>query len=81
MTKKELLGAVAARYLRGHISDEDGDGTARYLLDCLTAEQTAAVARAVLEDPNLSKYFDNHEPNCLLSPFPLLKGIFMKYPG
>jgi hypothetical protein len=42
VTTDELIGSVVASYLRDHISTEDGSGVARYLLDCLTADQTAA---------------------------------------
>jgi S-DNA-T family DNA segregation ATPase FtsK/SpoIIIE len=38
-----------------HLSGDDGTGVARYLLDCLTADQTAAVAKTILEDANLSR--------------------------
>jgi len=55
MTSDELIGKVAASYLRDRITEEDLLGTARYLLDCLTAGQTAAVAQAILADVNLSR--------------------------
>ena len=54
MTTIELLGKVAAQHLKDHIYQDESDGTARYLLDCLTAEQTAAVATAILADPVLN---------------------------
>jgi S-DNA-T family DNA segregation ATPase FtsK/SpoIIIE len=34
--------------------EDDSTGVARYLLDCLTADQTAAVARTILDDSSLS---------------------------
>lgn len=55
MTTDELIGSVVASYLRDHISSEDSDGVARYLLDCLTADQTAAIAKTILADASLSK--------------------------
>ncbi len=55
MTADELIGKVAAGYLRDRLSEDDAEGVARYLLDCLTADQTAAVAKAILEDSILSK--------------------------
>lgn len=55
MTSNELIGKVAAAYLRDLIVDNDLLGTARYLLDCLTADQTAAVAKTILADSSLSK--------------------------
>jgi hypothetical protein len=58
MDSAELIGKVAALYIRQHLSlhgdGEDGDGTARFILDCLSADQTAASARAVLADPELA---------------------------
>jgi len=54
MTTLELLGQVAAQYLKDRLVEDDSGGTARYLLDCLTKEQTAAVAKAILADPGLS---------------------------
>ena len=53
MTANELIGQVAAHYLRDRLTDDDPTAVARYVLDCLTAEQTAAVARAVLGDTTL----------------------------
>ncbi len=58
MTSEELIGKVAASYLRDRLSEDDSTSVARYLLDCLTAEQTAAVAKAILSDESLSKLID-----------------------
>ena len=55
MTGDELIGKVAACYLRDRLTEDDPTGVARYLLDCLTAHQTAAVAKAILTDGMLSK--------------------------
>src|ERR1700693_89057 len=54
MTSDELIGKVAKIYLRDRLTEDDSGGVARFLLDCLTAEQTAAVAKALLEDNVLS---------------------------
>lgn len=66
MTPNELLGRVAAQYLRDHLADDDSGGTGRYLLDCLTAHQTAAVARAVLSDANLTRLIEIKLPSTFL---------------
>jgi S-DNA-T family DNA segregation ATPase FtsK/SpoIIIE len=58
MTCDELIGKVAACYLRDRLSEDDSTGVARYLLDCLTADQTAAVAKTILADTMLSKLVD-----------------------
>jgi DNA segregation ATPase FtsK/SpoIIIE, S-DNA-T family len=55
MTSNELIGKVGAFYLHDRILEEDSLGTARYLLDCLTAEQTAAIAKAIISDHMFTK--------------------------
>jgi S-DNA-T family DNA segregation ATPase FtsK/SpoIIIE len=55
MTSDELIGKVAACYLRDCLGEDDSMGVARYLLDCLTADQTAAIAKTILADPSLSQ--------------------------
>jgi len=59
MNSAELIGKVAALYLRDKLAGETGSGdelggTSRFILDCLTPEQIAAVTRAVLSDAELS---------------------------
>lgn len=54
MTPRELIGRVAAAYLRRELAGGDADSVARYVVDGLGVEQTAAVARAVLADPWLA---------------------------
>ena len=54
MTSDELIGHVAAAYLRDRLTEDDSTGVARYLLDCLTADQTAAIAQTILADAMLS---------------------------
>lgn len=55
MNSDELIGEVAAEYLRVRLTDDDAAGVARYLLDCLTADQTAAIAKSILADASLSQ--------------------------
>ena len=55
MSPRELVGRVAAAYLRRELSGGDEDSVARYVVDGLGIEQTAAVARAVLTDPWLAE--------------------------
>lgn len=55
MTSDQLIGKVAACYLRDRLTEDDSIGVARYLLDCLTAEQTAAIAKTILEDSSLAQ--------------------------
>lgn len=58
MNSDELIGKVSAQYLRVRLTEDDAAGVARYLLDCLTADQTAAIAKAILADTNLSQLID-----------------------
>lgn len=58
MKHSALIGQVVAAYLRHHITNEDTESTARFILDSLTAEQTAAVGAAILADPELFNTID-----------------------
>ena len=68
MDSATLIGKVAASYLRDQLDrgGRDAEGTARFILDCLTAEQTAAVARAILGDERLSPHVDLKLPAVFL---------------
>lgn len=48
MDRNELIGRVAVAYFTSRLKDADRSSTARYLLDSLSAEQTAAIAKAIL---------------------------------
>jgi S-DNA-T family DNA segregation ATPase FtsK/SpoIIIE len=54
VNSNELIGSVGASYLRDRLSGDDAPGVARFLLDCLPADQTVGIARAILADANLS---------------------------
>lgn len=54
MTSDQLIGKVVASYLRDRLTEDDSTGVARYQLDCLSADQTAAVAKAILDDNSLA---------------------------
>jgi len=68
MNVASLVGAVAAAYLREELQADTGavQSTARYVLN-LSAEQVAAVARAVLADPFLKERIDIKLPTSLVS--------------
>lgn len=55
----------------GTESAEGTEGTARFIIDCLTAAQTAAIAKAILADPTLSGLFDIKLPTRLVEGFGL----------
>jgi S-DNA-T family DNA segregation ATPase FtsK/SpoIIIE len=71
MIATELIGKVASTYLRDRLGEEDGGGIARYLLDCLTAEQTAAIAKTILSDLALSLRIDIKLPRHFVAAFGL----------
>lgn len=76
MTSLEIIGKVAARYIAERIShDEEDTGTARYVLDCMTAEQTAAVAKEILSDKALEAQIDLKLPRHFLENFGLPESI------
>jgi len=58
------------------LSEDDGEiSTARYLLDCLTADEIAAIADAILCDPELSSKVEMKFPRHFLSEFSLPESI------
>ena len=79
MTSDELIGKVAVEYLRDRLSEDDTGGTARYLLDCLTADQTAAIAKAVLVDPYLLGLIDVKLPVHFVGKYDLPKSALTEY--
>ena len=78
MTSDELIGKVAVEYLRDRLSEDDTGGTA-YLLDCLTADQTAAIAKAVLVDPYLLGLIDVKLPVHFVGKYDLPKSALTEY--
>jgi S-DNA-T family DNA segregation ATPase FtsK/SpoIIIE len=75
MNSHELIGRVAAEYLRVRLTEDDAGGVARYLLDCLTAAQTAAIAKAILSDSNLSQLVEIKLPIHFVEGFGLPEAI------
>lgn len=69
MSVSDLIGKVVALHLRNELaSDRSGsaDGTARYIIDCLSADQTAAIAKCILEDVVLSQQIELKLPERFL---------------
>lgn len=58
MSPAELIGDVFARYLDANVENDDGDGTARFMIDHLSAHQTVAIAEAVLRHQKLKDSVD-----------------------
>jgi len=56
MTQNDLIGKVAVAYLKRELDHSDpGGGTARFLLNSLSSDQTASIALSILADDKLSK--------------------------
>lgn len=69
MNVSEFIGRIVALLLKDELAgerDSQGEGTARFTIDCLSAEHTAAVARQILEDATLSALIDLRLPKAFL---------------
>jgi S-DNA-T family DNA segregation ATPase FtsK/SpoIIIE len=62
MDQNELMGGVAAAYFASRLKDSDTSSTARFLLDSLSAEQTAAIAKAILANSTLAPQIEMKFP-------------------
>lgn len=67
MNSSELIGQVAATYLSQQLEHTDRTSTARYLIDSLSAEQTAAVAKAIVANAALATLIDIKLPDVWLA--------------
>jgi len=63
MNNTELIGRVAAAYLEEQLDHSDSTSTARYLIDSLSAQQTAAVAKAILVNSRLADRIEIRLPD------------------
>lgn len=75
MNRTILIGNVATLYLKQTIATDDAEGTARFIIDCLTAEQTAAIAQAILADMRLSNLVEMKLPRHFLQDYALPDSI------
>ena len=69
MNISEFIGKIVSQLLKEELSGERGtqsEGTARFTIDCLSAEHTAAVARQILAEPSLSTQIDLKLPRAFL---------------
>jgi S-DNA-T family DNA segregation ATPase FtsK/SpoIIIE len=58
VTAAELIGQVGAAYLQTRIATGEVEGTARFIIDCLSAGETSAIAQSVLNNPTLRDQFE-----------------------
>lgn len=81
MIVSELVGVVTAAILREELaSDVGSQGTSRFALN-LSAEQTAAVARAVLTDPSLRDSVELKLPESYVGSYGLPKDALTTRPA
>src|SRR5260370_1399379 len=87
MNVSDLIGKVVTTYRGGELSDDrKGDrggqeGTARYIIDCLTAEQTAAIARQILGNPSLAGRVALKLPAHFVTGHVLPEDVLTTYPA
>ena len=69
LTQPDAEVAAASQRQRSGSDDSEAeaDGTARFMIDCLTGPQTAAIARAILADVDLSTQVDIKLPRGLVA--------------
>lgn len=58
MNPVELIGDVFARYLDANVEMDSEEGTARFMVDHLSPQQTVAIAKAILGHSNLKDSVD-----------------------
>jgi S-DNA-T family DNA segregation ATPase FtsK/SpoIIIE len=84
MTVAEIIGKVVALFLRNEMADDralQAEGTARYTLDCLSPEHTAAVAKQILLDPTLSADIELKLPERFLAGQGLPENVLTPLPA
>ena len=84
MTTSELIGTVGAMHLRGELSADKADapeGVARYIIDCLTAEQTAAIAVGILSDTALADQVEIRLPAAFMAGYGLPESVLTTKPA
>jgi S-DNA-T family DNA segregation ATPase FtsK/SpoIIIE len=69
MTPEHLLGQIVVLHFRevASIVDAGAEGTARYIIDCLSSAHTAAIAHALLAEPDLAAQVELKLPISFMS--------------
>ncbi|OFV84187.1 MAG: hypothetical protein A2W26_09485 [Acidobacteria bacterium RBG_16_64_8] len=84
MSVSDFIGKVVAIHLRDELAGDrsaSAEGTARYIIDCLSPDQTAAIAKCILQDPVLSAQIELKLPEHFLGGFGLPKEILTTNPA
>jgi S-DNA-T family DNA segregation ATPase FtsK/SpoIIIE len=85
MNVADLIGKVVTLYLEDELAEGgsagSAEGTARYIIDCLTAEQTAAIAREILGSASLAAKVTLKLPAHFLGGQGLPEEVLTTYPA
>jgi S-DNA-T family DNA segregation ATPase FtsK/SpoIIIE len=84
MTIAELIGKIVTQLLKEELAGERGaltEGTARFTIDCLSADHTAAVARQILTEPSLAAQIDLKLPRAFLVGHELPEEVLTSLPA
>ncbi|MGH9460700.1 MAG: FtsK/SpoIIIE domain-containing protein, partial [Vicinamibacteria bacterium] len=84
MDVSEFIGRIVSLHLRNELAGDRGphaEGTARYIIDCLNADQTAAIAKCILNDHALSAQIDLKLPAPFLATFGLPADVLTTNPA
>jgi len=87
MNGPDLIGRVVTLFLQDDLADDrdsdrgDSEGTARYIIDCLTSEQTAAIARQILDNRSLAGRVELKLPEHFVGGYGLPADVITTYPA
>jgi len=84
MNISELIGKIVTLMLKEELAGERGaqtEGTARFTIDRLSAEHTAAVARQILAEPSLAAQIDLKLPQVFLAEQQLPESVLTTLPA
>lgn len=84
MNISALIGRIVTLLLKEELTGERAtqtEGTARFTIDCLSAEHTAAVARQILAEPSLSAQIDLKLPKAFLAGEVLPEDVLTTLPA
>jgi S-DNA-T family DNA segregation ATPase FtsK/SpoIIIE len=84
MNISELIGKIVTLLLKEELAGErvaQAEGTARFTIDCLSAEHTAAVARQILAEPTLAAQIDLKLPKAFLEGEALPEEVLTTLPA
>lgn len=84
MNISELIGKIITLMLKEELSGErsaQAEGTARFTIDCLSAEHTAAVARQILAESSLAAQIDLKLPQAFLAGQQLPEEVLTTHPA